>query len=88
MAIIDKGKVLFSGNTDTALQQIKGKVWERKVEKAELSQFQSDYSIISSKLVGGKPLIHAFSETDLDNGFIRAEENLEDVFFANLNELV
>lgn len=88
MAILDKGKVLFSGNTDDALQQIKGKVWERKVDKAELSKFQSDYSIISSKLVGGKPLIHAFSETDLDNGFIRAEENLEDVFFANLNELV
>jgi ABC-type multidrug transport system ATPase subunit len=88
MAILDKGKVLFSGNTDDALLQIKGKVWERKVDKAELSKFQSEYSIISSKLVGGKPLIHAFSETDLDNGFIRAEENLEDVFFANLNELV
>lgn len=88
MAILDKGKVLFSGNTDDALQQIKGKVWERKVDKAELAQFQSDYSIISSKLVGGKPLIHAFSKTDLDNGFSRAEETLEDVFFANLNELV
>jgi ABC-type multidrug transport system ATPase subunit len=88
MAIMDKGKVLFSGNTDDALNQIKGKVWERKVDKTELHEFQSNYKIISSKLVGGKPLIHAFSENELGNGFIKAEENLEDVFFAKLNELV
>ena len=88
MAIVDKGRVLFSGNTDDALLQIKGKVWERRVEKAQLQQFQNEYKIISSKLVGGKPLIHAFSDKELDNGFTKAEENLEDVFFANLNELV
>ena len=88
MAIVDKGRVLFCGNTDDALLQIKGKVWERRVEKAQLQQFQNDYKIISSKLVGGKPLIHAFSEKELDNGFTKAEENLEHVFFANLNELV
>jgi len=88
MAIMDKGKVLFSGNTDDALHQIKGKVWERKVGKDELLDFQTNYKIISSKLVGGKPLIHAFSENELGNGFSKAEENLEDVFFAKLNELV
>jgi ABC-2 type transport system ATP-binding protein len=88
MAIMDKGKVLFSGDTDDALYQIKGKVWERKVDKADLAQFQNEYKIISSKLVGGKPLIHAYSDTDLGNGFTKAEENLEDVFFAKLNELV
>ena len=88
MAIMDRGKVLFSGNTDDALHQIKGKVWERKVDKNQLSEFQTNYKIISSKLVGGKPLIHAFSENDLGNGFSKAEENLEDVFFAKLNELV
>jgi ABC-type multidrug transport system ATPase subunit len=87
MAIMDKGKVLFSGNTDDALLQIRGKVWERKVNKSELPQFQNEYKIISNKLVGGKPLIHAFSETELGNGFVKAEENLEDVFFAKLNEL-
>ena len=88
MAIMDKGKVLFCGNTNDALSQIKGKVWERKVLKSELPIFQQDYKIISSKLVGGLPLIHAFSDADLGNGFVNAEETLEDVFFAKLNELV
>lgn len=88
MAIMDKGKLLFSGNTDEALNQIKGKVWERKVNKNELEQYQTNYKIISNKLVGGKPLIHAFSNTDLQDDFVQVEESLEDVFFAKLNELV
>lgn len=88
MAVMNHGKVLFSGNTDEALLQVKNKVWERKVNKTELAAFQNDYKVISNKLVGGNPLIHIFSETEPGNGFIKAEENLEDVFFAKLNELV
>lgn len=88
MAVMDYGRVLFSGKTDDAISQIKGKVWEKKVSKAELPEYQKDYKIISNKLVGGQPLIHIFSETKPENGFSKAEENLEDVFFAKLNELV
>jgi ABC-type multidrug transport system ATPase subunit len=87
MAIMNNGKVLYSGNPDDALAAIKGKVWEKKVDKAELPKYQSEYKIVSDKLVGGKPLIHAFSESELVNGFLRAEETLEDVFFAKLNNL-
>jgi hypothetical protein len=88
MAIMDKGKVLFSGNTTDALEQIKGKVWEKKISKAELLDYQNKYKIISNKLVGGNPLIHSFAETTPGDGFKLAEENLEDVFFAKINELV
>lgn len=88
MAVVDKGRVLYSGSTDDALLQIKGKVFEKKVTKEDLPKYQENYKIISNKLVGGQPLIHVFSESQLDNGFSSAEENLEDVFFAKLNELV
>jgi ABC-type multidrug transport system ATPase subunit len=88
MAIMNDGKVLFSGNTDDALLSVKGKVWEKKVEKTELPAYQVEYKVVSNKLVGGKPLIHVFSETTLNDGFLRAEETLEDVFFAKLNQLI
>lgn len=88
MAIMDKGKVLYSGTTDDALLQIKDKVYEKKVNKEELVAYQSDFKVISNKLVGGKPQIHVFSETPLNSGFNKAEETLEDVFFAQLNSLV
>ena len=88
MAVVNKGKVLYSGNTDDALQQIKDKVFEKKVTKLELPKYQEKYKVISEKLVGGQPLIHVFSDTNPENGFSKAEENLEDVFFAKINELV
>ena len=88
MAVMDKGKVLFSGKTDDALLEIKGKVWEKKVTKIDLPTYNKNYNVISNKLVGGNPLIHVFSEKKLENGFTAAEETLEDVFFAKLNELV
>jgi len=87
MAIINKGTVLFSGNTDDALLQVKDKVYEKRITKLELPIYQDKYKVISEKLVGGQPLIHVFSDINLDNGFTKAEENLEDVFFAKLNQL-
>jgi ABC-type multidrug transport system ATPase subunit len=88
MAVMNNGKVLFAGNTDDALLQVKGKVFEKKVLKTELTQYQNEYKVISNKLVGGQPLIHVYSDSKLENGFLEAEENLEDVFFAQLNGLV
>lgn len=88
MAIMNNGRVLFSGSTDDALAEIRGKVWEKRIVKEELPQYQKNYSVISNKLVSGKPLIHVFSEPMLNNGFAPAEENLEDVFFAKLHELI
>jgi hypothetical protein len=87
MAIMDKGQVLFSGNTDDALHSIRGKVWERSIPKNELADFQKNYNVISNKLVGGKPLIHVFSDTPPGDSFTSAEENLEDVFFAKIGAL-
>jgi ABC-2 type transport system ATP-binding protein len=88
MAVMDRGQVLFSGNTDDALKQIKGKVWSKSINKEELPQYQKSYQVISNKLVGGKPFIHAFALDNPGSGFQAAEENLEDVFFAKINQLV
>ncbi|MGF1637164.1 MAG: ABC transporter ATP-binding protein [Cyclobacteriaceae bacterium] len=88
MAIMDRGKVLFSGTTDEALIQIKGKVWEKSVDKSDLKLYQDEYKVISNKLVGGKPQIHVFSESPLNSGFKLSEESLEDVFFAKIHDLV
>ena len=87
MAVMDKGRVMYSGNTDDALAMIKGKVWEKSITKDELENYNKNYKIISNKLVGGKPLVHAFAE-EQPEGFTATEENLEDLFFAKINELI
>lgn len=87
MAIMNEGRVLYNGGTEEALQLIKNKVWEKKILKSELESYQNNHKIISNKLVAGTPLIHAFSDSPI-SGFEKAEENLEDVFFAKINQLI
>lgn len=87
MAIMDRGMVVYSGTTDEALTMIRGRVFERRIEKSDVDTISQHHAVISSKLVGGKPLIHVFADA-APSGFVPAEETLEDVFFAKLNNLV
>ena len=84
MAIIHQGSVLYAGNPETALTQLKGKIWEKAITKAEVEDYQNRYRVISSKLVAGKPIIHIYSEQDPADGFGPADADLEDVFFAKI----
>jgi len=84
MAIIHEGKVLFEGRPDTAIEQLKGKVWQRSISKTELSDYDARYKIISSRLVGGRPFIHVLSEQRLNSGFQMSVPDLEDVFFTKI----
>ncbi len=88
MAVMNHGEVLFNGTTQEALELIKGKVWEKHIPKNELEAYTNRFSVISNKRVAGQPLIHVFSEDVPDTGFVLAEENLEDVFFAKINNLI
>jgi ABC-type multidrug transport system ATPase subunit len=88
MAIMDRGEVLYHGGVEEALALINGKVYEKSIEKGALQQYRENYAVISDKLVGGKPLIHVFAEEHPSNDFVSAQSNLEDVFFAKINQLV
>jgi ABC-2 type transport system ATP-binding protein len=88
MAIMNSGKVLYTGTTSDALQLVKGKVYEKWIAKSDLEIYKAQHPVISSKLVGGQPQIHVFSEMHPENGFTAAQETLEDVYFAQLNQLI
>ncbi len=88
MAIVDKGRVRYSGTTNDALELIRGRVFERELAKEQLPLYQERYPVISNKLVGGKPQIHVFASSPPEPEFRRASETLEDVYFATLRELV
>ncbi len=84
VAIIDQGRLLYCGTPDNAEQSLSGKVWQKSVTKAELESIHSNYRILSSKLVAGRPLVHILSETDPSNGFVSVTPDLEDVFFSTI----
>ena len=87
MAIIHKGRVLYEGGPEAAVNALDGKIYSRKIAKTELKEFEGAYKVISNKMVAGRPLIHVYSEAPLDGAFSVAKPTLEDVFFAKIGEL-
>jgi ABC-type multidrug transport system ATPase subunit len=84
MAIINKGTVLYAGSPNDAVADLQGKVWEKFIDKKDLQDYQQKYQVISTKLVGGKPLVHILNENFPENDFQPTAPNLEDVFFTHI----
>ncbi len=84
MAIINAGQLLYNGTPIAATTALEGKIWEKATSKAELEILSQSHTVVSTKLVSGKPLIHVYSETDPGSGFQQIPANLEDVFFTQI----
>src|SRR5271154_136683 len=79
-AIINNGQVLYQGRPQDAIAQLNGRIWQISIAKAELASYEQRYQVVSSRLVGGRPLLHVYSAAPLSEGFAPAAPNLEDVF--------
>ncbi len=84
MAIINKGQVLLAGAPHAAIETLKSKVWRIETTRAELAAMQARHHVLSTRLVGGKPVLHVFSETQPDAAFTAIDPDLEDVYFQRL----
>lgn len=84
MAIFNKGEILFKGSPDEALKEIFGKIWQKRINKADLGDYKKNFSVISEKLIAGNPLIHVIADTNPDGTFDAFEGDLEDVYFSKI----
>ncbi|MFM8371241.1 MAG: ABC transporter ATP-binding protein [Bacteroidota bacterium] len=82
MAIIDKGRVLFSGSPNDALQGVRDRIWTSAVPRASMQSLMQELPVISTRMVAGQPVLHVFSEQPPADGFRVTEADLEDVFFT------
>jgi ABC-type multidrug transport system ATPase subunit len=82
MAIIHEGQVLYEGKPDDAVAQLKDRVWQRSIAKADLASYEQRYRVISNRLVGGRPHLHVLSAQSPEDGFAPSVPDLEDVFFT------
>lgn len=87
VAIIYEGKILLSDKTDNSLKKLRGKVWQKVINKGDLAEFDSRYNIILTRLFGGDVLIHVCSENCIA-GFEPVNPDLEDVYFATIKKLI
>jgi ABC-type multidrug transport system ATPase subunit len=85
MAIIRKGQILLEAEPMHAVAELKGKIWRRTIDKSTLPAIEQQYTVISTKLLGGKTVVHVYNEQDPGNGFEHVEADLEDVYFCTMS---
>lgn len=84
MAIMNQGTVLLYGKPSQTIEDMKGKIWMKLIDKEELSENKNAHRVISTKVVEGKIQIHVFHATQPDASFAPLVADLEDVYFATI----
>jgi ABC-2 type transport system ATP-binding protein len=84
MAIMNKGKLLLTGRPMDAIAALESQVWRKQVQKADLKRYEETFTLLSTRLVAGSPVIHVFSAERPEEGFEQVAPDLEDVYFQRL----
>jgi ABC-type multidrug transport system ATPase subunit len=84
MAVISKGRVLLDGDPTTAIDDLRGKVWSRTIERSDLGALQQEHDVISTHLRAGRTIVHVFSDGPPGEGFEQVAADLADVYFTAL----
>jgi ABC-type multidrug transport system ATPase subunit len=84
MAVIGKGRVLVEGEPQAAIATLTNRIWRGAVSDADLPALQQRFTVLSSRLVGGKPQVNIFADSQPAAGFTQVAPGLEDVYFLQL----
>jgi len=84
MAIIDRGEILLEAEPLGAIEQMRGRIWRRVIEKSALAQVEREHDVISTKLLAGRTVVHVHADALPGAGFEAAEPDLEDVYFSTM----
>lgn len=84
MAVIVLGQIKQQGAPKDLIEQAKGTVWAKTIERSELDAMREQHEIISTRLFEGKTIVHMLSDSDPGDGFTSVDGGLEDVYFSTL----
>jgi ABC-2 type transport system ATP-binding protein len=84
MAIIALGQVLLSGEPTEAMRALAGRVWRRTVATAAIEDYKKRFTVLSTRLNGGKTIVHVLSDAKPESGFEGVDPDMEDVYFGQL----
>jgi ABC-type multidrug transport system ATPase subunit len=82
MAVISDGGVVLQGTPTELMGNLEGQIWEKRIGKSALHEYEQRYETISTHFVAGQRTIRIKSMTTLEGGFRPASANLEDVYFC------
>jgi ABC-type multidrug transport system ATPase subunit len=84
MAIIDRGEILLEAEPLGAMEGMRGRIWRSVIEKSALAEVERAHAVISTKLLGGRTVVHVYGDAAPGPGFEPVEPDLEDVYFSTM----
>jgi len=75
----------LAGKPSQLIDNLNGKIWEKRIEKSSIQDYKTKHNVISSRLFAGKTLIRVLSDEIPDSEFASVAPNLEDVYFSTIN---
>src|ERR1700761_929261 len=84
MAIIVDGRIVRQGAPADLMASLRGRIWMKTIDKAELDAARAKYQVISTRLFAGRTVIHVAADADPGDGFAPVTGGLEDVYFSPL----
>jgi ABC-type multidrug transport system ATPase subunit len=84
MAVIDRGEILLEAEPLRAVEELKGRIWRRVIERSALAEVEREHRVISTKLLAGRTVVHVYADASPGPGFEPVEPDLEDVYFTTM----
>ena len=84
MAVMVDGHVQLEGAPLDLINDTRGKIWSKTIDRGALSQYRERYEIISTRLFAGRTILHVLSDEDPGDGFTQTDAGLQDVYFSTL----
>jgi ABC-type multidrug transport system ATPase subunit len=85
MAIINEGSVLLQGEPLKLIDELRGKIYKKRIERNEVEDYRANFDVISDRLLLGESVIHIYAETSPGNEFELVSAELEDVYFSQIS---
>jgi hypothetical protein len=84
MAIIDQGTILLEAEPLRAVEDLRGRIWRRAIDKEALPALEQEHAVISTKLFGGRTVAHVYCDSAPTSDFEPVKPDLEDVYFSTM----
>jgi len=84
MAIISGGRIVRQGGPVALIDELKGRIWVKTIDKGELEAFRAQHQVISTRLFTGRTVVHVLADNNPGEGFTQVNGGLEDVYFSTL----
>jgi ABC-2 type transport system ATP-binding protein len=82
VAIIDEGEILLEAEPLRAIDELRGRIWRRTVNRDEVPTLERELPVIATKMRAGRTIVRVYADASPGAAFESAEPDLKDVYFS------